>query len=195
MPAARRSSYAREVDHAWYFAYGSNMQTATFRGRRGIAFARALPARAPGWRLVLDKPPLLPIGESYANIVPDTGSEVFGVAYEVSVDALQTIDLTEGVLIGNYQRRPIPVVRLAGDSGPLEAFTLTSDRHDAGLYPSTRYMALLIEGAIEHGLPDQYVDFLRGIPSHAPSRVSEALRPLFDDAMALMKLRRDGRAD
>ena len=41
----------------WYFAYGSNMETATFRGRRGIAYRQALPARLTGWQLVLDKPP------------------------------------------------------------------------------------------------------------------------------------------
>lgn len=166
------------------------MQTATFRGRRGIDFVSALTARAPGWRLVVDQPPLLPIGESYANIVRDAGSEVLGVAYEVSIDALQTIDLTEGVLIGNYERRAIPVVSLAGDGAALEAFTLTSERRAAGLCPSTRYMALLIEGALEHGLPDQYVDFLRGIPARVPSHVSEALRPLLDGAMALVKPRR-----
>lgn len=183
----RRSSYARDVEHAWYFAYGSNMQTATFRGRRGIDFARALPARAPGWRLVLDKPPLLPIGESYANIVPDASSVVLGVAYEVPVDALRAIDLTEGVLIGNYERRVIPVIRLAAGAEHLQAFTLTSERRDAALYPSTRYMALLIDGAREHGLPDQYVEFLRGIPARPPSRTAELFRKLIDGAMALMK--------
>ena len=61
------AGYCARVPRAWYFAYGSNMQTATFRGRRGIEFRRALPARVPGWRLVLDQPPLLPIGEGFAS--------------------------------------------------------------------------------------------------------------------------------
>ena len=179
------------MERAWYFAYGSNMQTATFRGRRGIEFHRALPMRAPGWRLVLDKPPLVPIGESFANIVRDAGAEVLGVAYEVSADALQTIDLTEGVLIGNYQRCAIEVLPLAADDGePLAAFTLVSDRHDSALRPSTRYLGLLIEGAIEHGLPSAYVEFLRGIPACAPSAAAVALRPLIDGAMALASRRR-----
>jgi hypothetical protein len=55
----------------WYFAYGSNMETATLRGRRGIEPLCALGARAAGWRLVFDKPPLVPVGEAFANIVPD----------------------------------------------------------------------------------------------------------------------------
>ena len=185
-----RLVYARGVEHTWYFAYGSNMQRATFCGRRGIEFRRAAAARVPGWRLVFDKPPLLPIGEAYANIVPDSGSEVLGVAYELPAAALQAIDLTEGVLIGNYQRRTVPIVPLAEQDTAFEAFTLTSERRDPGLLPSTRYMALLIEGAIEHGLPPAYVDFLRGVPARPPSHAAVALQPLVDGALAVMKLRR-----
>ena len=176
--------------NAWYFAYGSNMQTATFCGRRGIGFARAIAARAPGWQLVLDKPPLLPIGESFANIVPDGQGEVLGVAYHVPIAALDTIDLTEGVLIGNYTRRALSILPLDGGATPLEAFTLVSERRDPSLLPSTRYMALLIDGALEHGLPAHYVDFLRGIGACAESRTAAALRPLLDGAMALLKATR-----
>jgi gamma-glutamylcyclotransferase len=178
---------------AWYFAYGSNMQTATFRGRRGIAFTRALAARLGGWRLVLDKPPLLPIGESYANIVPDPHADVLGVAYQVPSEALDSIDLSEGVLIGNYVRRVVEILPLAGGGAPCEAFTLISDRRDASLRPSTRYMALLIEGALEHGLPPAYIDFLRGINACEESSIASALRPLLDGALALMRLTPRGR--
>jgi gamma-glutamylcyclotransferase len=178
------------VEHVWYFAYGSNMQRATFCGRRGIEFRRAARARAPGWRLVFDKPPLLPTGEGFANIVPEAGSEVLGVVYEVSTTALETIDLSEGVLIGNYERRRVPIVPLDDHHAALEAFTLTSDRRDADLLPSTRYMALLIEGAVEHGLPPAYVDYLRAVPARPPSRAALAMQPLLDNALAAMKLRR-----
>ena len=190
MPVPRASSNWPLVERAWYFAYGSNMQTATFRGRRGIEFHRALPVRAPGWRLVLDKPPLIPIGESCANIVREAGAEVLGVAYEVSTEALETIDLTEGVPIGNYQRCAIEIVPLAEDGAPLQAFTLVSDRHDSALQPSTRYLGLLIEGALEHGLPAAYIEFLRAIPACPPSAAAVALRPLIDGAMALARARR-----
>src|SRR5438093_7822081 len=67
----------------WYFAYGSNMETATLRGRRGIESLRALGARAAGWQLVLDKPPLVPVGEAFANIVPDAHAAVLGVLYDL----------------------------------------------------------------------------------------------------------------
>jgi gamma-glutamylcyclotransferase len=175
------------VDHVWYFAYGSNMQRATLCGRRGITFRRATAARVTGWRLVFDKPPLLPIGEAFANIIPEDGGEVLGVAYELPAAALHTIDLTEGVLIGNYQRCTVPVVSLLDHDAPFEAFTLTSDRRDPGLLPSTRYMALLIEGAVEHALPAAYIDFLRAVPARPQSRAALALQPLLDGALEAMK--------
>src|SRR6185436_7651685 len=86
------------TDLVWYFAYGSNMQPATFAGRRGIAAARALPARLAGWQLVFDKPPLLPMGQGMGNVVVAVGAEVFGVAYAITGDDLAHVDLTEGVL-------------------------------------------------------------------------------------------------
>ena len=169
---------------AWYFAYGSNMQTATFRGRRGIEFRRALPGCAGGWRLVFDKPPLIPVGESYANIVPDPSTEVMGVLYEIRAADLEHIDLTEGVLVGNYRRVEI-AVRPLSPSAPetLAAFTLTSERREPTMQPSTRYMDLLIEGAREHGLPDDYVAFLRTVPARAESTGAALLRPLIDAAL------------
>ena len=169
---------------AWYFAYGSNMQRATFAGRRGIVSARELPARLDHWRLVFDKPPLLPIGESYANIVRDVGAHVLGVLYEVTFDDLAHIDLTEGVALGNYQRIEVPVATLhrLGDA-PQTGFTLTSERRDGQLRPSVRYMNLLIAGAIEHGLPNHYVDFLRAVPAQPETAEAIEFRALLDEGM------------
>lgn len=165
---------------AWYFAYGSNMQTATFCGRRDIRFQHALPGRASGWRLVFDKPPLFPIGESFANIIPEADAEVLGVLYEISEADLEQIDLTEGVPVGNYRRIEIPVLPLSTPSAVRSAFTLVSDRRVPDLQPSTRYMSLLIEGAVEHGLPPEYVAFLRAVPACTESRRAALLRPLID---------------
>ena len=108
-----RGGYQQLVNRVRYFAYGSNMETATFRGRRGIEVVSAAPARAGGWRLVLDKPPLLPVGQAFANIVPDPDGAVLGVVYEIGVQDLAHLDLTEGVLVDNYRRLAISVTLLA----------------------------------------------------------------------------------
>jgi len=167
----------------WYFAYGSNMHSGTLRGRRGIEYQHAVPARALGWRLVFDKPGLLPTGEGYANIIPDPAAETYGVLFAVSDDDLAHIDLTEGVLIGNYRRVETPVLALAEPTPTSTAFTLTSHRRKQGVLPSTRYMALLIEGAIEHDLPAEYIAYLRTVPARIESAVAAQLRPFVDTLM------------
>jgi len=176
----------------WYFAYGSNMQSATLRGRRCIEYRRALPGRAPGWRLVLDKPPLVGSGVSFANIIADPAAEVWGVLFEIADHDLAHIDLTEGVLIGNYARVEVAVAPLADGSAasgssmgppPQRAFTLTSDQRDPSLHPSQRYMQLLIDGALEHGLPADYVKFLRRVPTVDEPEHMQQWRPLIDELL------------
>jgi gamma-glutamylcyclotransferase len=168
----------------WYFAYGSNMQSETLRGRRGVAFRRALPVRAPGWRVVFDKPPLFSIGEAFANIVPEPDATALGVAFEVGADDLAQIERSEGVSFGNYRRVELAVDPLAPcDDPPASATSLASERRDPSLLPSSRYMALVIAGALEHGLPAEYLEALRAIPAREQTAMARALRPLVDAAM------------
>jgi len=167
----------------WYFAYGSNMETATLRGRRGIEPLCALGARAAGWRLVLDKPPLVPVGEAFANIVPDARAAVLGVLYELSPADWEHVELTEGVRIGNYRSVTVRASPLSEPALEVDARTLTSDRRDPTLGPSARYMASLIAGAEEHGLPAEYVAFLRAVPARPETREAAAFRPLLDEVL------------
>lgn len=174
------------MSHVWYFAYGSNLQSATLCGRRGVAIRRSVPVRADGWQLVFDKPRLFGDG-SVANIVPADACHAIGVAFEISIDDHSHVELTEGVPIGHYQRVELSVLPLvAVDDPPRTALSLSSDKRDTTLLPSTRYMGLVIEGALEHGLPDSHVAFLRSIPAVPESAEAAALRPMID---ALMKRR------
>lgn len=169
---------------AWYFAYGSNMQRATFSGRRGISYNRALAARIAGWRIAFDKMPLFPIGESFATLVADPHGEALGVLYEIGAEELAHVELTEGVLIGNYERATVTATPLLPlPEKTVNAVTLVSSRRREGMRPSRRYMDLLIEGAREHQLPESYVAFLRAVPAQPDSARSKLLRPLIDAAM------------
>src|SRR3989442_8766709 len=124
----------------WYFAYGSNMETATLRGRRGIEPLCALGARAAGWRLVFDKPPLVPVGEAFANIVPDARDAVLGVLYQLTPADWEHVELTEGVSIGNYRSVTVRALPLSEPALGVDARTLPSDRRDPTLSPSERSM-------------------------------------------------------
>lgn len=177
----RVSRGSGDTDEVWYFAYGSNMQSATLRGRRGVDFRCAVPVRARGWRVVFDKPPVFPTGNAVANLVADPDGVALGVAFAITHEDLAHVELTEGVSFDNYRRVELAVEPLSEVPGcPTVAFSLCSDRRDQALLPSTRYMSIVIAGAIEHGLPAAHVSWLRGLPSCEESPEMVALRPAID---------------
>ena len=170
-----------DSDEVWYFAYGSNMESATLRGRRGVDYRRAVPVRVAGWRLVFDKPPLFPVGNAVANIVPDATATALGVAFAITPDDLAQVERTEGISFDNYRRVELAVEPLAPTpDGPMRAFSLSSERRDEAALPSIRYMSIVIAGAIEQGLPDDHVAWLRGLPACEESPEMAALRPALD---------------
>jgi hypothetical protein len=175
------------VTRVRYFAYGSNMQRATLVGRRSIAPAAANAARARGWRLVLDKPPLLATGHGFANLVADSDAEVFGVLYDLDADELAHVELTEGVALGNYRRVEIAVAYVAPAGVSMRTLTLVSDRRDPELRPSAPYMARLIEGAEEHGLPAEWIAYLRAVPTAPDTPAAAAARLVVDGILARLK--------
>ena len=146
------------MDALWYFAYGSNMCRAIFRDRRGM---EPLEARV-GWladhRLCFN----IPVGpgeRGVANVEPAPGARVCGVAYLLTPESCERLDRSEGVHVELYWREPVELelvdgVRVAG-------FTYRSKRTTDGRLPSPRYMGLLLDGAAEHGLPEDYVTLLR----------------------------------
>ena len=173
----------------WYFAYGSNMQSATFRGRRGHTWTRALAARVDGWRLALDKPSLVSSSESVATLVADPSAHTFGVLYEISEEELAQLDLTEGVLIGHYRRIEVTAEPVGERHEAVRAVTLVSDTQRSDLRPSERYVRLLVEGAEEHGLPAEWIAYLRSVPAVPETDESRRWRTVLDESLAVLRKR------
>lgn len=166
-----------------YFAYGSNMDTATLGGRRGVALGASGVGCARGWKLALDKPSLLGTGEGVATIVADPRAEVWGVLYEMSSHDFEHLSLTEGVRIDHYACVEIDVTATSPWSQEetlLRAISFTSNHRDASLRPSRRYMDLLLRGAAEHGLPAEWIEMLKAVPADEETAESLALRPFVD---------------
>lgn len=141
-------------DASWYFAYGSNMQRATFEGRRGMRPARSLWGTLAGYRLSFD----LPVGpgeRGVANLSVDATGSVCGVLYLMTGEQLERLDRTEGVENGYYERVEVEVVDR--DGNVVRAWTYVSLHAVQGRKPSPRYIGLLLEGACEHELPLDYV--------------------------------------
>lgn len=141
----------------WYFAYGSNMQAATLRGRRLIEPLDVRIGRLPGYRLCFD----IPVGSGargVANLAIDDTASVWGVAYLLTPEQHDHLDRTEGVPAGVYRRIVADIVT---DAGSLAVETLMSDRRDSSRLPSWRYLNLLREGAREHSLPGDWQAVLK----------------------------------
>lgn len=174
---------SRAVTTARYFAYGSNMNADTFAGRRGVRWLRAAPALLRGWRLALDKPSLLGNGEGMATVVRDEAAHVWGVLYEIHLADLEAVEFSEGVRIGHYERVAVEVeAGPAWGEGPaaaVEAVTLASDERDASILPTTRYLGVLVDGAVANGLPAEWIDHLRSMPAVEPTPEGEAVRNAF----------------
>ena len=142
----------------WYFAYGSNMSRAIFIARRGMQPSAAAAGCLEGYRLCFD----LPVGpgeRGVANVVAEHGARTCGVLYRITAEEGERLDRSEGLQGGFYRR--IAVVVTAADAQRVAAFTYQSRYDSRGRKPSARYMGLLLEGAREHGLPAEYVAFLR----------------------------------
>jgi gamma-glutamylcyclotransferase (GGCT)/AIG2-like uncharacterized protein YtfP len=182
---AARVLASAAVSRVLYFAYGSNMDTATLGGRRGVAWTRAGAAFLDGWRIAFDKPSMLGTGEGMATILRDAASSLWGVVYDISTEDLDHLELTEGVRIGHYERVEVPVRTSDGWPGAAieTAVTLASDHRDSSIRPTTRYRDILVRGASEHGLPAAWVDVLRRIDAVEEKPEHAAMRPVFDLAM------------
>lgn len=142
-----------------YFAYGSNMSTARLQAR--VAAARPLGCVfVDGWQLCFDKPGR--DGTGKANLTPAIAARVWGVLFEVPIDAWESLDRFEP----GYERSVFRFTRQSGE--PVEAQGYVYPARGPGDAkpgrviepPSAEYLAHLLAGAREHGLPDPHIAWI-----------------------------------
>lgn len=152
----------RPDDEVWYFAFGANMHAGVFRERRGMAPREWRAGRIAGYRLRFNLEGRPKGRAAPANIEPHPGSEVWGVLYRITRRDLLWLDHTEAVPVWRYThlwteatdregRRVRPVVSYIARGGESDG------------RPSRRYLALLRDGAREHGLPAHWIRYLDGV--------------------------------
>jgi gamma-glutamylcyclotransferase (GGCT)/AIG2-like uncharacterized protein YtfP len=111
-------------------------------------------ARLPDHRLALHRRSIR-WGGGAVDIVPAQGEEVWGAVYEVPDSTLDTLDAKEGQGWA-YRRTAVRVE--AADGRPLEAEAYEVIEKEPREVPATpEYAALLVRGARERGLPEEYV--------------------------------------
>lgn len=151
--------------YTWYFAYGSNLSKGRMEQRTGLV-PTARTACLKHHRLAFN----VHAGEAiYANIVPCDESVVWGAAYWCSRQMMDALDKFEGVATGCYRRAAVEVEAENGER--LQAIAYVGGKSfvaEEGL-PSDAYLRLILTGAKEHNLPEEYQRFLTACGSQRHS--------------------------
>jgi gamma-glutamylcyclotransferase (GGCT)/AIG2-like uncharacterized protein YtfP len=135
-----------------YFAYASNMHRAQMQ--RWCPASRFLgPASLAGFRFVYDGFSVTWDG-AVANIVKSDAETVWGVLYEVTERDRLTLDSFEGYP-RDYEHRDVDV--RDRDGNVRRAMTYFRTGRPLGP-PHPDYERIVIDGAKESGLPDDYID-------------------------------------
>jgi hypothetical protein len=165
------------MDEFLYFAYGSNLLRERLLPRcpNLVLEGRALLAEHG---LVFDKVSSDTSGK--CAFVSAAHAAVHGTLWRLLQDDLMELDRHEGVGVG-YERCVMPVMR---EDGCTElAVTYRATRLETGLLPFDWYLALVIAGASQQGLPEDYVAQLRASPFRVDSDIRRKARLEAIDAL------------
>ena len=84
---------------------------------------------------------------------------VYGVLYDIDDNEKRALDRAEGLDYG-YDQTQLQVSR---NGQPVNALAYIATDIDAALKPLDTYHAYVVAGAIEHGLPAEYIAGLRSV--------------------------------
>ena len=145
------------MSDAWYFAYGSNLwidqkERRTSAIRTGADRPRI--ARLADYRFAFNKRGSN--GQVYANLMACPGQEVIGVVYRCNPSTVDTMSEYEG----GYD--PTTVTVVMDDGFTVEAITYVAMKRNVvdDARPCKDYLTRIVNGASEHGLPQDYIDKL-----------------------------------
>ena len=139
-----------------YFAYGSNLCVAQMARRcPGAGNPRVATLADHDW-LINQR--------GVATVERFAGNQVHGVVWDLTDRDVAILDSAEGVPV-RYRRDTLTVHTL---DGPADAWVYIDHRVEPGV-PRPGYLERIIDGAVHHGLPHRWIEFLRRWdPSHWP---------------------------
>jgi gamma-glutamylcyclotransferase len=135
------------------FAYGSNLAASEMEAWCPEARFAGL-ARLPDHRLALNRRSIR-WGGGAVDVVPAPGEEVWGGLYDVPDGTLDRLDAKEGEGWA-YRRIAVPVEAEDGRRLEAEAYEVIH-KEPQEVLATPEYAALLLRGARERELPEEYV--------------------------------------
>jgi len=171
----------KSESNIFYLAYGSNLCSATFLGRRGIRPISSTNVRVPSLHLTFDLPGLAYLEPCFANVSTSPPKDkswwktgLVGVVYEVTPDDFARILATEGGGAA-YTLHTALALPLDGGEEVLATTLLAPEerKRHTNAQPSRRYLDLLRTGARENGLPGEYCAWLDGLKEYRKTSVRQ----------------------
>jgi gamma-glutamylcyclotransferase (GGCT)/AIG2-like uncharacterized protein YtfP len=142
-----------------YFSYGSFLDSQTLRRHcpKAVYMGKAI---LPNWEVQFNF-----MSRTYkggvTGIEPAVSKLVRGILYDVNDEELLHLDSIEGVPEGIYYRQTIYVVDESGKA--VKAATYRTTNPKGPFKPTRKYLSLMINGAKEHGLDQDYIKELEAI--------------------------------
>jgi len=145
-----------------YFSYGSNMLERRLKTADRAPSARFIGIGfVTGRRLTFDKISVDGSGKCDIEATGNHRDRVYGVLFEINNTEKAALDRVEGLGKGYDDE----IVRVVTADGASDAVTYVALMKAPDLRPYDWYKAFVVAGAVEHGLPGDYVDRLRAIGS------------------------------
>jgi sulfite reductase (NADPH) flavoprotein alpha-component len=144
----------------YYFGYGSNINLISLRAK-GVEPLYSARAHLKGWRLTFNVRHWFRHEGGMGNIEPGSnpGDYVEGMVHKCLDEHLPPLDAVEAYGVG-YDRIS---VRVETEAGPVEAFAYVGlpAYIDDSCQPTRRYMNIILKGAEQAGLSEEYIRRLR----------------------------------
>ncbi|XP_076471431.1 gamma-glutamylcyclotransferase-like [Babylonia areolata] len=167
----------------FYFAYGSNLLRERLILRNPSAQFTAV-AKLTDYKLIF-------VGNGSrwqggaANIQEAKGSEVWGAVWHMDTKDIPSLDRQEG----RYTAMEVDVRDPKGETFRCRTYQLRCPGHWAEpSLPSPQYKDVIVRGARQNGLPEEYVRGLEGLPDNGFS----GELAVYNEVMALLNAGGDG---
>lgn len=160
-----------------YFAFGSNLLASKMDGRAETEVLSRVSAVVADHRLAFNMRMFPPLEPSMASIEPEDGSVCEGVLYTLTRDGYEALWKSEG---GAMERPGYEEVVVSASAGgeTVQCITLRAApwmRMQRDAPPSARYKQLILDGANEIGLSNDYIARVAALPAAAPSAALRAI--------------------
>ena len=159
----------------FYFAYGSNMLIERLRAADRCPGAITL-GRAFAIDVAIEFTKRSKVdGSGKATLGEAAGQQTPGALFEIPTAQLRALDRAEGAGMGYDRCNTFPVQR-SGSHEIVQAVTYLATSPKPNLKPYDWYLALVIAGAHQHRLGEEYLAALRRVPYIQDVHISRKTR-------------------